>query len=185
MKVGYDLTLRHRLPARAALRLSVLARRGGSGPQLERLGLDHHAGRHTCRPAACRCSSAPSSCSRGSRRSDSGHPLGVWVAQHRDQRHDPLAEPDLQPRAAGQQRHALRPGLARGQLGDADRLPRRGRQQVRDVRPAVQQDAAAAGERDVGIQWPRHGLRQLCALPPGGQLAAARGRLGPQPGGRR
>ena len=58
-------------------------------------------------------------------------------------------------------------------------------EQVQDVRDPVQQDAPAAPRRDLGLQRQGHGLRQLRALQPGGQLAAARRVVGPQPRRRR
>ena len=65
---------------------------------------------------------------------------------------------------------------------DALRLRRRARQQVQDVRDPLQQDDPAAPRRDLGLQRQGHGLRELRAVQPGGQLAAARRVLGPQPG---
>ena len=52
--------------------------------------------------------------------------------------------------------------------------------QLQDVRDPVQQDAAAAAERDLGLQRQGHGLRELRDVQPGGELAAARGVVGPQ-----
>ena len=41
-------------------------------------------------------------------------PLEIRIAEHRSQRHDPVEELDVQCRPAGEQRHALRAGPARG-----------------------------------------------------------------------
>ena len=84
------------------------------------------------------------------------------------------------------QRHAVRPGAEQRRrrrcraivLATGDRRRRRA---VQDVRDAVQQDDPAAPQRDLGLQRQGHGLRQLRALQPGGELAAARGVVGSQP----
>ena len=95
---------------------------------------------------------------------------------------DPLARLDLQRRHRRQQRHAVRAGPAEGLVEAADRLRGEAGGEVRDVRHPVQQDDPAAPGHDLGLQRPRHGVRQLRHLQPGRELAAARGVLGSQPG---
>ncbi len=56
------------------------------------------------------------------------------------------------------------------------------REPVPDVQDPVRQDAAAARGRDLVVQRQGHRLRELRALHPGGQLAAARRVVGAQPG---
>ena len=80
--------LRRRDPPRAARRLSALRRRRGSDPQLERLGLDHRAGRASAlqRHADLLHRRLPAA----GRRAGAGDPLRVPVAELRAERHDPL-----------------------------------------------------------------------------------------------
>ena len=75
-----------------------------------------------------------------------------------------------------------RAGPARGERQRVG-LRRRARPQVRDVRDRLGRDDLAAAGGHLGLQRPRHGLRQRGALLPGRQLAASRRFLGPQPGG--
>ena len=63
----------------------------------------------------------------------------------------------------------------------ASSLRSAGRHAVQDVRDPVQQDGAAAPRRHLGLQRLGHRLRQLREVQPGGQLAAARRLVGPQP----
>ncbi len=66
----------------------------------------------------------------------------------------------------------------RVRTGHGDHLRRA---QVQDVQHPLQQDAPAAPERDLVVQRQGHRVRQLRALQPGGQFAAARSVVGPQP----
>ena len=68
---------------------------------------------------------------------------------------------DVQRRRARQQRHALRPGPARGRRRRSPASCSAPGQQVQDVRDPVQQDDPAAPRRDLGLQRQGHRLRQL------------------------
>ena len=86
-------------------------------------GLITVPGGRTQLPRARR-SSTPRASSSRARRRRRRHPLEYPVAELRVQRHHPLEQLHVQRRPARQQRHALRPGPARGRV-DAVRLRRR------------------------------------------------------------
>jgi hypothetical protein len=125
---------RHTHRARGARRISALPRPRGPGAQLERMGRHHGTGRTDERRRNAdllhRAVSAPD------RRRRFSHRLALWLAERRDQRHDPMEHVDVQRRRAHEQRQAVRTGSARGQLDDL-RLRGRAGQQVQDVRDPV------------------------------------------------
>ena len=105
------------------------------------------------------------------------------VAEHRAQRHHQLEQLDVQPRADREQRHALRPGPARGR---PTRCPASSPRRATSTRCTTLPLSKMIQPR-LGATWAyngqRHRLRQLRPLQPGRQLAASRRVLGPQPGG--
>ena len=125
-------------------------RLGGSDPQLERLG------RHHASPADARRLTRPADLLHGavsSSRARAGLPpivLGLRVAEHRVQRHDPLEELDVQRGPARQQRHAVRPGPARKTTSTLSGYVVGAGQPVQDVRDPLQEDAPAAPGRHLG-----------------------------------
>ncbi len=183
LRSGYNLTLGTRVRHELHVGYQRLRRFGRSGAQLERLGSNLHSGRTARADRRNRAVGVLHRTRSSSRRPAPPRPSApkYQLAELRSERRDAVAHLDVQRRAAGEQRHALRAGAAQG-LVDALRLRRRPRQQVQDVRHPVQQDAPAAARRDLGLQRQRHRLRQLRDLQPGRELAAARRLVGPQSG---
>ena len=123
-QVGYNLTFGSGVTHDLHVGYQRYVDGRGPDPQLERLGLDHRARRppELQRHADLLHRRVPAAGARP--RADD--PLRVPVAELRGQRHHPLAQLDVQRRRARQQRHALRPGAARGFV-DALRLRPRAR----------------------------------------------------------
>jgi hypothetical protein len=150
---SYNLTVNTGDASRVPRGLPALHRRGRSHAQLERLGLDLGSGRTDLlqRHADLLPGGVPAA-DHGRHSED---PLGVQVAEHRVQRHDHVEEAGAEPRRARQQRHALRSGSERGAghalgLHQGDGQPH-GAAPLQDVRDSVEQDGAAAHQRDLRV----------------------------------
>ena len=172
--------------AHAARRLPVVRRLGRPHAQLERLGLDLRARRardvsddqrhaHLL-PGARSSSRRPAQCRRftpsTARRASSSTTRSRWRNWTFNvgllMSNDTLYGQGLREDASTLSGYHGRAG-----------------QQVQDVRHSVLEDDAAAAWRDLGLRRHEHRLRELREVQPGGQLAAARRVVGPQPRERR
>ena len=158
-------------------------RLGGSDPQLERLGLDHRARRRHQLPAARRSSTRRRSSSRGSATCRRSTPSSARRASRsttrsagRTGRSTSASSPaTTRCTARGSERRSTLSGFvkATGTTSESRKYKMYEVPFSKMLQPRL--------ERDLGLQREGHGLRELRAVQPGGQLAAARRVVGPQP----
>ena len=165
---------------RPARRLPVLRGRRGPDPQLERLGPDHRP-RRPARASRARPIFYTGALPAADRRARCA-PIHSEYQSQNFELNDTIKWKNWTFNVG------VLPATTRSTARACARTPStlsgfvaRAGQQVRDVRDPVQQDDPAAPGRDLGLQRQGHALRELRALQPGGQLAAARRLLGPQP----